>query len=118
MTDVDKIGLFEKDLKTLRKKYSSIDADLNTFVKALLVNLPDRLPETYRIPLGKEYVNDPVYKVKNFRCRSLALGSRSGIRLVYAYNHKQDKVTLLELYDKRDRTNHDSERIIQFLKKT
>jgi mRNA-degrading endonuclease RelE of RelBE toxin-antitoxin system len=117
MTNVDTLGLFDKDLKKLRKKYPSIDDDLNNFIKALSAKLPDGLPDTYRIPLGKEYASDPIYKVKKFRCRSLVgHGSRSGIRIVYGYNSSLNKITLIEIYHKNDKEDHDNDRIIQFLK--
>lgn len=116
MTEINQIDLFLKDLKRLRKRYPSIDNDLSIFVKALLVRLPDKLPDTFRIPLGKEYETDPVYKTKSFSCRSLGGGKQSGIRVIYAFNENSNLVTLLEIYHKNEKTNHDNERIIDFLK--
>jgi len=117
MTDIERIGLFDRDLKKLRKSYPSIDNDLDVFVKALIVNIPDKLPDTHRIPLGEAYSSSQVYKVRSFRCRSIPHGSRSGIRVIYAYDLKMDFITLLEIYHKSDRENHDIGRIIEFLEK-
>jgi mRNA-degrading endonuclease RelE of RelBE toxin-antitoxin system len=116
MTQTNQIDLFLKDLKRLRKRYPSIDKDLTIFAKALLVRLPDKLPDTYRIPLGKEYETDPVFKTKSFSCKSLGGGKQSGIRLIYAYNDTSEIVTFIEIYHKNEKTNHDADRITAFLK--
>ena len=116
MTEIDEINLFLKDLKRLRKQYRSIDEDLDVFIKALLVRLPNRLPDTFRIPLGDEFQDDPVFKTKSFRCKSLGGGGRSGIRIIYAYNESTDQITLIEMYHKNEKENHDQDRILAFLK--
>jgi mRNA-degrading endonuclease RelE of RelBE toxin-antitoxin system len=115
MTETRQIDLFSKDLKRLKKKYRTLPDDLDIFLKALFVNLPGGLPDTHRIPLGKEYEDDPVFKVKSFRCRCLGGGSRSGIRLVYAYDGPADTLTLLEMYHKNEKEDHDEDRIRAFL---
>ncbi len=118
MTQVGQLDSFLKDIKRLKKKYHTINDDLSVFVKALLVNLPGGLPDTHRIPIGQEFKNDPVFKVKSFRSRCLGGGSRSGIRLIYAYDEQTDLVTLIEIYHKNEKENHDKERLRIFLKST
>jgi mRNA-degrading endonuclease RelE of RelBE toxin-antitoxin system len=115
MTEIEQIDLFSKDLQRLKKKYRTLSADLDVFLKALKVNLPGGLPDTHRIPLGERNKDDPVFKVKSFRCRSLGGGSRSGIRLVYAYDERRDIVTLLEMYHKNEKEDHDEDRIFAFM---
>lgn len=119
MTEIEIIPEFERDLKKIRKKYRSIDEDLNNFLKALMINLPDKLPQTFRIPfLGEEFSDDPVYKVRAFRCKSLkGCGSRSGIRVIYGYHPEKDVVTLIQIYRKSQNDNHDNSRIVKFLGK-
>ncbi len=55
MTEIERLFLFEKDVKRLKKDHRTIDYDVTVFLQALLVRLPDRLPGTVRIPLGREY---------------------------------------------------------------
>jgi mRNA-degrading endonuclease RelE of RelBE toxin-antitoxin system len=116
MTEIEEIDPFLKDLKRLRKQYRSIDEDLDIFIQALLVRLPNRLPDTFRIPLGEEFQTDPVFKVKSFRCKSLGGGGRSGIRIIYGYDEPMDQITLIEIYHKNEKENHDNDRLLAFLK--
>ncbi len=42
-----------------------------------------------------------IYKAKKFACRSLkGKGVRSGIRVIYAYFEKEDRIELIEIYYK------------------
>lgn len=116
MTEIDEIDPFVKDLKRLRKQYRSIDEDLDVFIKALLVRLPNKLPDTFRIPLGEEFQDHSVFKVKSFRCKSLGGGGRSGIRIIYGYAELTDQITLIEMYHKNEKENHDNDRLLAFLK--
>lgn len=117
MTDIVSLPQFEKDFKKLHKKYTSLDRDLQLFKKALLTVLPDdTLPDTHRIPLGEDYSEDPIFKVRSFRCACLKKGSRSGIRVIYGYHPEKDIVTLIQIYHKSQTENHDEARIINFLR--
>jgi len=54
----------------------------------LEAELPNHLPGTFRISGLGEEVKVPIYKLKHFRCKSLKRkGSRSGIRVIYAYEN-------------------------------
>ena len=47
----------------------------------------------------KKLYKDPIYKVRHFRCKALkGKGSRSGIRVIYAYEQDKALVTLIEVY--------------------
>ena len=117
MTEIETIPDFERDLNKLKKKYRSIESDVERFKTALLHTLPKQLPQTFRIPLGEEFSDDPIYKVKAFRCQSLnGCGSRSGIRVIYGYHPKKDVVTLIQIYHKKQSENHDEARIKEYLK--
>jgi len=60
--------------------------------------------------LGIEYPQ--IYKTRKFTCRSLkGTGSRSGIRIIYAYYEKEDKIEFIEIYYKDDKEGEDRERI-------
>ena len=53
-----------------------------------------------------------IYKARKFACRFLkGTGSRSGIRIIYAYYPDLDKIEFIEIYYKGDKENEDRERI-------
>ena len=110
---------FKKDFKRLKKKFPSLSKDLEVFINAQLklfhkLNIDNK--GIVRISgLGIEYPK--IYKVKKFACRSLkGTGSRSGIRIIYAYYSDMDKIEFIEIYYKGDKENEDRERINSFNK--
>lgn len=107
---------FERDFKKLKKKYKTLDSDWEVFLKAFVAKYPSLLAETYRIPLGEEAGDDPVYKVKQFRCRCLGGGARSGIRVIYGHDPVRNVVTFIEIYHKKQQDNHNIERIQAYLR--
>lgn len=75
---------FDKDLKSLLKKYRTLNDDLEV-VKAILRKRPNESPPfSFRIEhLGLETC---IIKVKKIACKALkGKGVHSGLRLVYAY---------------------------------
>jgi len=114
MTDFGEIPEFARDLKKIHKKFRSIYDDLEAFKKALASELPNHLSGTVQISdLGRD-VKDPIYKVRHFRCKALkGKGSRSGIRVIYAYQQDKDKVMLIEIYHKSKQENENRERILK-----
>ncbi len=63
---------------------------------------------------GLDIEYPPIYKARKFTCRSLkGTGSRSGIRIIYAYFDKEDKIEFIEIYFKGDKENEDRERIVK-----
>lgn len=44
-------------------------------------------------------------------------GAASGIRIIYAYNEKEDIIEFIEIYFKGDKENEDRERILKHFKK-
>ena len=113
---------FEKDLKRLIKKYSSLEQDLETLKK-------------YGIDLFHENINANAivkiegmcqppyiaYKVRKIACRSLKnRGNQSGLRLIYIFDEMKKIITLVELYAKSEKGVEDKGRLkreIEFLKK-
>ena len=63
--------------------------------------------------LGIDYPQ--IYKARKFACKSLkGTGSRSGIRIIYAYYEKEDVIEFIEIYYKGDKENEDRERILRY----
>jgi hypothetical protein len=106
---------FDKDLKTLLKKYRTLDDDLAE-VKVILRKRPnERPPFSFRIDnLGIETC---IIKVKKIACKALkGRGVNSGLRLIYAYFPDEQKITFIELYHKNDKENEDRKRITENFK--
>ncbi|MGN8056728.1 hypothetical protein ACTJKN_10670 [Pedobacter sp. 22163] len=106
---------FEKDLKKLLKRYRSLQSDLEDVKIILRVKPDERNPFSFRINnLG---ITTCVIKIKKITCDSLkGRGVNSGLRLIYAYFEKEEKIVFIELYHKNDKENEDKQRILENFK--
>ena len=116
---IKRTDTFEKDLKGLKKRFRTLPEDLETFISAQLklfhkLNIDNK--GIKQIPnLDKTF--PPIYKARKFACKSLkGKGAQSGIRVIYAYYEEEDRIDFIQIYFKSDRSNHDSERINEYLK--
>ena len=105
---------FKRDLKKLKKKFRSLDEDLESFINTAikLFYAPDQLMGIVRISeLG---IDEPkIFKARKFACKSLkGSGSRSGIRVIFA-QFEDKRIEMIEIYFKGDKENEDRERIIE-----
>jgi len=107
----DKVNEFKKDLKNLLKKYRTLNEDLDVVKQVLSTSPDERPPFSFRIDnLGLETC---VIKVKKIACKALkGRGVNSGLRLIYAYFEKEEKIVFIELYHKNDKENEDKQRIL------
>ncbi len=106
---------YKKDLKSLLKKYKTLNEDLD-IVKQVLTIMPDeRPPFSFRIDnLG---LTTCVIKVKKIACKALkGKGVNSGLRLVYAHFKEDGKIIFIEIYHKSDKENEDRQRILENFK--
>jgi len=106
---------FDSEFDKLFKKFRSLKEDLDV-LKAVLLKYPRGYePIVFRVPgLG---VETEIYKVKNFRCKALNRGSRSGIRIIYAYLEEGGKIEFVEIYYKeKDDVDCDKGRIRKYYK--
>lgn len=105
---------FDKQFKTLLRKYRTLEKDLD-LLKTVLEKHPRGYPPgIFRVSrLG---INTEIYKVKHFRCKSLKhKGSRSGIRIVYAFFAEEEKIEFVEIYYKeKDNIECDKNRILRY----
>lgn len=111
---------FEKDFKRLKKKFQSLEEDLNT-LKIYGIELFHKGISTIHIVQIPGFSNNRfvIYKVKTIACKSLKnRGKQSGLRLIYAYDTKNDESIFIELYFKGEKVNEDRERIKIFLKQS
>jgi len=115
--EVSRLPEFEKDIKKLLKRFKTLEDDLEIFIKNEL-NLYHKLKidneEISQVP-GLKIEIPKIYKAKKFACRSLkGKGVQSGIRVIYAYFEKKDKIEFIEIYYNGDKENEDKERILLY----
>lgn len=115
-SEVRKLTEFEKDFKKLRKRFRTLDEDLEVFIEKqlqLFHKLGIDNKGCVRISdLGISYPE--IYKARKFACRSLkGRGAESGIRIIYGYYSNEDAIEFIEMYYKGDKANEDRQRILQ-----
>jgi mRNA-degrading endonuclease YafQ of YafQ-DinJ toxin-antitoxin module len=106
----NELSEFKKDVKSLLKKYRTLNEDLDIVKRVLQVAPDERPPFSFRIDqLG---IKTCVIKIRKIACKSLkGKGVNSGLRLVYAYFPEEQKITFVELYHKKDKDLEDRQRI-------
>ncbi len=106
----DELAEFKKDLKSLLKKYRTLNEDLDVVKKVLEIMPDERPPFSFRI--DNLNVRTSIIKVKKIACKVLkGRGANSGLRLIYAHFSDEQKITFIELYHKNDKENEDRNRI-------
>lgn len=111
---------FEKDFKKLVKRYTSLEEDLQVFIKvALNVFHKQNVDSGVILRISDLGIHSPkIYKAKKFACKALkGKGVQSGIRVIYAYDENEDRVEFIELYYKGDKESEDRERILKYFRK-
>ena len=117
--EVHRLPEFDKDLKKLLKRFRTLEGDLEIFISAELFLYHKLEKDNKGIFLisGLGIENPRIYKAKKFACRSLkGKGVQSGIRVIYGYFEKDDRIELIEIYYKGDKENEDKDRIIRHYK--
>ena len=110
---------FERDLKKLVKRFSSIEEDLQNFIKfAVSLYHKQKIDSRAIFHISDIGLRSPkVYKAKKFACKALkGKGAQSGIRVIYAYHQEEDRVEFIEIYYKGDKESEDRERIVRIFK--
>jgi hypothetical protein len=110
---------FEKDLKKLLKRFSTLEEDLQTFIKVAM-NLfhKQKIDSNAIFHISDLGIKSPkIYKAKKFACKALkGKGVQSGIRVIYAYREEDDWMKFIEIYYKGDKASEDRERIKNIIK--
>ncbi len=111
----EELAEFKKDLKTLTKKYRTLNDDLGVVKRVLDVSPDERPPFSFRIDdLG---LKTCIIKVKKIACKSMkGRGVNSGLRLIYAHFPEENKIVFIELYHKNSKEIEDKERILNNFK--
>ncbi len=109
---------FQKDFKKLLKKYRSLKEDLELAkIAAIELFHLKKINNLSTFPIPGFCTEELlVCKIKKFACKALkGRGSKSGIRIIYAFHVKSLKVDFIEIYFKADQEIEDGERIKQYL---
>lgn len=110
---------FTRDFKKLLKKFSSLRDDLDTNKKYRIElfhtkNIDSR--SIFKIQGAGNTMELQIFKIKKFQCKSLkGRGAKSGIRIIYAYFPKEQKIVFLEIYFKAKQENENRQRIADFI---
>lgn len=119
---------FQKDFKRLLKKFKSLEDDLELAKVAAIELFHIGLPNSQGLLEKKDnkatfpisgFCTETIQicKIKKFACKALkGRGSKSGIRVIYAFHCKNCKVDFIEIYFKGEKENEDRERIKEYLK--
>lgn len=115
---INRLPEFEKDLKAIKKKFRTIESDLeNTLNFQLALAHIHKIDNKGVFRLENIDSDELIYKIKKFACRALkGKGGQSGIRVIYAYNEKDKSIDLIEIYYKGDQVSENRERIKKYLK--
>jgi len=110
---------FQNDFKRLLKKFKSLEDDLE-LVKIATINLfhIQKINNLSIFPIQSFCTEKiQVCKIKKFACKALkGRGSKSGIRVIYAFHYENCKVDFIEIYFKGEKENEDRERIRKYFK--
>ena len=110
---------FLKDLKHLLKKFPTLKDDIETAKKnAIELYHINKIDNQSVFPIqGFCTSKIKVYKLKKFACKALkGRGSKSGIRIIYAFHLETSKVVFIQLYFKGEQLNEDKDRIKEYLR--
>jgi hypothetical protein len=114
----EETDLFARDFKKLLRKFRSLEEDLEIAKKNAIelfhIHHIDN-NSVFEIKGARNTTKLQFYKLKKFSCHNLkGKGSKSGIRIVYAYFSESQKAVLLQIYFKGHRENEDRKRIKSF----
>lgn len=112
--EIVKLPEFEKDTKKLRKRFRTLDEDIDNFIKFALVPFHKEDIDYGGIVVVSDLgIEEPkIYKVRKFACRALkGKGNQTGIRIIYAYFKDEDRIEFVEIYFKGDKETEDRKRI-------
>ena len=112
---------FKKDFKQLLKKHKTLIADFTTLkkygIKSFHTDSSDINNNIIKITKVQNTPELQFYKIIRFRSLSFKNhGSKSPLRIIYAYFANAKKVVFLQLYIKSEHQNEDKNRIEKFRK--
>jgi len=105
----DELAEFKKERKRLKRRYRSLDEDLETLKSALAVS-----------PLGSGKRFNAVAAARGRRIVKARLACRflknDALRVIYSYFERERRIVFIEIYFKGDKENENRARIQAYLK--
>ncbi|MFA5776599.1 MAG: hypothetical protein WC988_03545 [Patescibacteria group bacterium] len=104
---------FEKGFRKLLKRFGTLKDDLETAkIAAIELYHIHKIDNLSIFPVqGFCVKGTQIFKLKKFACRALkGRGSKSGIRIIYAFYSRENKIEFIEIYFKGDQENYLAER--------
>jgi mRNA-degrading endonuclease RelE of RelBE toxin-antitoxin system len=115
--DISHVPEFEKDLKKLGKRFTTLEEDLEIFIKVAMVLFhKQKIDNNAIFHIADLGIHSPkIYKGRKFACKALkGRGVQSGIRVIYAYHEEEDRIEFIEIYYKGDKESEDRGRILKY----
>ena len=110
---------FQKDFKKLLKKFKSLENDIELArIAAIEFYHIQKINNSSVFPI-QGFCTEEIHisKIKKFACKALkGRGSKSGIRVIYAFHCGKYRVDFIEIYFKGEKENEDEDRIKKYLK--
>lgn len=118
---------FDKELKTLSKKWRSLPSDFVPVKKSLPLLYavqPDETEENLRIRRGQFFNNkratilhtkEDGIEIIKMRLDCASLGNKDILRLVFVYAKYGETIEFIELYSKNEKQREDQSRIKKYL---
>ncbi|MHB8071493.1 MAG: hypothetical protein ACYDHF_06040 [Candidatus Cryosericum sp.] len=121
---IPRLPEFDGDLKRLKKRYPSLDGDLDVLTRALYVWLHiqgkpgQSCGDRYVVMSGySTNIGCCLYKIRHMACAAIpGKGSQTGLRVVCAYWPGSDTLEFIQLYFKADSGLEDQKRIRNYVK--
>lgn len=112
---------FNKDFKKFLKRFGTLKEDFEIMKKSAteayhLKNVKTNAVVKMQNFCGQDYLS---MKVRRMTCKSLKWrGVKSGLRVMYVFEQKENKVTFIEMYYKQDQKNDIRKRLSAFIDNT
>ena len=110
---------FDKDLKRLRKKFRTLEDDIEVVKKNAIELFHLKNIDNNSVEQIPNFCTDElkICKIKKCACKALkGRGVHSGIRIMYAYYTLTNTVDFIEMYFKGESENQDIEKIKDYLR--
>ena len=111
---------FNKDFKSLLKRFKSLEKDFENMKKYTLETFYEKGQPTTAFVSIEGFCSDDYTsnKVRKFSCMALkGRGAASGIRVIFVWEADKRQITFVEMYFKGDKDNENRERLSDFLNK-
>lgn len=112
---ITRLSEFERDLKKLKKRYRTLDEDLENLIKfSISLYHLNGIPQSIVDIPGLGLSPQKFFKVRKFASKSMkGKGAYTGLRLIYKYDEETQTIDLIEIYYKGDKANEDRDRILK-----